>query len=202
MLQFQHALLAGVAWLWLAQTRGYLEREGLELLVPAFTFPATANVARFLARPAAVRLCDVDADTFCVRQETLAAWLGARRGPALVVHQFGHPAGRPELGSGPDGAAAAEFLWRLSSAPVTAASQGPFSRFANKQRFLTLLDGERLLAEVLVAGSRDGMLTAAHDVSDGGVAQVLVEMALRSGVGARCWVPGSRCRRCSAWWGC
>ncbi len=48
---------------------------------------------------------------------------------------------------------------------------------------------ERLLAEVLVAGSRDGMLTAAHDVSDGGVGQTLVEMALRSGVGARCWAP-------------
>ena len=48
---------------------------------------------------------------------------------------------------------------------------------------------ERLLAEVLVAGSRDGMLTAAHDVSDGGVAQALVEMALRAGVGARCWAP-------------
>jgi phosphoribosylformylglycinamidine synthase II len=48
---------------------------------------------------------------------------------------------------------------------------------------------ERLLSEVLVAGSRDGMLTAAHDVSDGGVAQALVEMALKSGVGARCWVP-------------
>ncbi len=48
---------------------------------------------------------------------------------------------------------------------------------------------ERLLGEILVAGSRDGMLTAAHDVSDGGIAQVLVEMALRSGVGARCWVP-------------
>jgi phosphoribosylformylglycinamidine synthase len=48
---------------------------------------------------------------------------------------------------------------------------------------------ERLLGEILVAGSRDGMLTAAHDVSDGGVAQTLVEMALRSGVGARCWVP-------------
>jgi phosphoribosylformylglycinamidine synthase subunit PurL len=51
------------------------------------------------------------------------------------------------------------------------------------------LTRERLLAEVLVAGSRDGMLTAAHDVSDGGVAQALVEMALRAGVGARCWVP-------------
>lgn len=48
---------------------------------------------------------------------------------------------------------------------------------------------ERLLGEILVAGSRDGMLTAAHDVSDGGVAQALVEMALRSGVGARTWVP-------------
>ncbi|HAN72429.1 MAG TPA: phosphoribosylformylglycinamidine synthase II, partial [Actinobacteria bacterium] len=48
---------------------------------------------------------------------------------------------------------------------------------------------ERLLGEILVAGSRDGMLTAAHDVSDGGVGQALVEMALRAGVGARCWVP-------------
>lgn len=49
------------------------------------------------------------------------------------------------------------------------------------------LDRERLLAEVLVAGSRDGMISAAHDVSDGGIAQALVEMALRSGIGARCW---------------
>ncbi len=48
---------------------------------------------------------------------------------------------------------------------------------------------EALLADLCIAGSRDGMLTAAHDVSDGGVAQALVEMALRSGVGARVWVP-------------
>jgi phosphoribosylformylglycinamidine synthase II len=48
---------------------------------------------------------------------------------------------------------------------------------------------ERLLAEILVAGSRDGMLTAAHDVSDGGIAQSLVEMALRSDIGARVWIP-------------
>jgi phosphoribosylformylglycinamidine synthase len=33
------------------------------------------------------------------------------------------------------------------------------------------------------------MVTAAHDVSDGGIAQGLVEMALRGGVGARCWIP-------------
>jgi phosphoribosylformylglycinamidine synthase len=51
------------------------------------------------------------------------------------------------------------------------------------------LDRERLLADICIAGSRDGMVTAAHDVSDGGVAQTLVEMALRSGVGARLWLP-------------
>ncbi len=48
---------------------------------------------------------------------------------------------------------------------------------------------ERQLAEILVAGSRDGMLTAAHDVSDGGLAQALVEMCLRSGRGARVFLP-------------
>ena len=48
---------------------------------------------------------------------------------------------------------------------------------------------ERVLGEILIAGSRDGMFNAAHDVSDGGVMQALVEMALRSNVGARIWVP-------------
>ena len=50
---------------------------------------------------------------------------------------------------------------------------------------------ERTLAEILVAGSRDGMLTAAHDVADGGIAQALVEMGLRANKGARTWVPDS-----------
>jgi phosphoribosylformylglycinamidine synthase len=48
---------------------------------------------------------------------------------------------------------------------------------------------ERTLADVLVAGSRDGMLRAAHDVSSGGLVQTLVEMALRGGVGARVFLP-------------
>jgi phosphoribosylformylglycinamidine synthase len=51
------------------------------------------------------------------------------------------------------------------------------------------LEAERQLGQILVAGSRDGMFAAAHDVSDGGIAVALVEMALRAGVGARCWVP-------------
>ncbi len=51
------------------------------------------------------------------------------------------------------------------------------------------LDRERALGEVLVAGSMDSILVAAHDVSDGGAAQVLVEMALRAGTGATIAVP-------------
>ncbi|MCP2166149.1 phosphoribosylformylglycinamidine synthase subunit PurL [Goodfellowiella coeruleoviolacea] len=44
---------------------------------------------------------------------------------------------------------------------------------------------EKLLAEVLVAGSRDGMVSAAHDLSEGGLAQALVESALVGETGAR-----------------
>ena len=51
------------------------------------------------------------------------------------------------------------------------------------------LRAERLLAEVLVAGSRDGMVDAAHDLSDGGLAQALVEACLRGGAGARIVLP-------------
>ncbi len=43
--------------------------------------------------------------------------------------------------------------------------------------------------EVLVAGSRDGMLPAAHDLSDGGLALALVESCLRFGHGARVVLP-------------
>ncbi|HSK56565.1 MAG TPA: AIR synthase-related protein, partial [Jiangellales bacterium] len=51
------------------------------------------------------------------------------------------------------------------------------------------LGRERQLADILVNASRDGMLDAAHDVSDGGVAQAVVESCLRYGMGARVWVP-------------
>jgi phosphoribosylformylglycinamidine synthase len=50
------------------------------------------------------------------------------------------------------------------------------------------LEAERQLAQILVAGSRDGMLSAAHDLSDGGLAQALVEACLRRGRGVRVWL--------------
>lgn len=51
------------------------------------------------------------------------------------------------------------------------------------------LERERLLAEILVAASRDGMVDAAHDLSDGGLVQALTESCLRGGQGARIIVP-------------
>ncbi|WP_228563765.1 phosphoribosylformylglycinamidine synthase subunit PurL [Catenulispora rubra] len=51
------------------------------------------------------------------------------------------------------------------------------------------LNREKVLGEVLIAGSRDGMLSAAHDLSDGGLAQAVVESCLRGGHGARLVLP-------------
>ncbi|MDN5813948.1 MAG: phosphoribosylformylglycinamidine synthase subunit PurL [Arthrobacter sp.] len=47
------------------------------------------------------------------------------------------------------------------------------------------LAAEKLLGDLLVNASRDGMIDAAHDLSEGGLAAALVEMSLRYGVGAR-----------------
>ena len=51
------------------------------------------------------------------------------------------------------------------------------------------LAAERLLAQLLFVGSRDGLLSAAHDLSEGGLAQALVESCLRGGRGARVVLP-------------
>ncbi len=51
------------------------------------------------------------------------------------------------------------------------------------------LAAERRLAELLVGAARDGILVAAHDISVGGLAQTLTEMALRGGIGATVTLP-------------
>jgi phosphoribosylformylglycinamidine synthase subunit PurL len=50
------------------------------------------------------------------------------------------------------------------------------------------LERERLLGEILVTASRDGLVEAAHDLSEGGLAVALAEASLRNGVGARVWL--------------
>ena len=51
------------------------------------------------------------------------------------------------------------------------------------------LERERLLADVLVAASRDGLASAAHDLSEGGLIQAVVEAALAGETGCRVVLP-------------
>jgi phosphoribosylformylglycinamidine synthase subunit PurL len=50
------------------------------------------------------------------------------------------------------------------------------------------LERERQLGEILITASRDGLVEAAHDLSEGGLAVALAEATLRNGVGARIWL--------------
>ena len=52
------------------------------------------------------------------------------------------------------------------------------------------LAAEAALASVLVTGAREGILDAAHDVSDGGLSQALLESCLRGGLGCTVSLPG------------
>jgi phosphoribosylformylglycinamidine synthase len=51
------------------------------------------------------------------------------------------------------------------------------------------LEREKLLAEVLAAASRDGLASAAHDLSEGGFIQAVVEAALAGETGCRIVLP-------------
>jgi dTDP-4-amino-4,6-dideoxygalactose transaminase len=70
-------------------------REGDEVLVPAYTFPATANVVA-LARVRPV-LVDVDPDTFNLDPERVADAVTSRTRAVLAVHLFGRPAALEDL---------------------------------------------------------------------------------------------------------
>jgi perosamine synthetase len=69
--------------------------DGDEVVVPAYTFPATANVARLCrARPV---LVDVDPDTFLMRPELVADAVSSRTRAVIGVHLFGRPLDWVEL---------------------------------------------------------------------------------------------------------
>jgi phosphoribosylformylglycinamidine synthase subunit PurL len=53
-----------------------------------------------------------------------------------------------------------------------------------------VLDAERAAAELLAAAARAGLLAAAHDISDGGLAIALAESCLAGGHGCRVSLPG------------
>lgn len=103
--RFAAAVSSGTAALHLA----LLARASVpsSVLVPAFTFPATASVTRFLAHPPPLYLADVDAGSFCLPAATVKAYLDSpisgKGGLCISVHQFGFPA---QLPAGSDSAPA------------------------------------------------------------------------------------------------
>lgn len=48
---------------------------------------------------------------------------------------------------------------------------------------------EKLIGEIMIAASRDGLLNAAHAVTEGGFLVALAQMAMLEGKGARFWIP-------------
>lgn len=73
---------------------------GDAVLVPDFTFPATANVIQLAG--AIPILVDVEPDTYCIDlqflQQTIEEWEGPQQLRAIIpVHEFGYPVDMPAL---------------------------------------------------------------------------------------------------------
>ena len=65
-------------------------RPGDEVVMPSFTFYATAEAA--IAAGAKPVFCDIDPETCCVTAETVRAALTLRTKAIVPVHLYGHPA--------------------------------------------------------------------------------------------------------------
>ncbi|MFD1714993.1 phosphoribosylformylglycinamidine synthase subunit PurL [Amnibacterium flavum] len=50
------------------------------------------------------------------------------------------------------------------------------------------LTREKALADLIRAAAKEALISSAHDLADGGLAQAIVESSLRFGIGARFWV--------------
>ncbi len=69
---------------------------GDEVVVPSFTFAATANsVALTGATPV---FADIDPDSYCLTAQTVEPVLTDRTKGIMVVHLYGHPAGMDTIG--------------------------------------------------------------------------------------------------------
>ena len=68
---------------------------GDEVVVPSFTFAATANAVRLAG--ATPIFCDIDRATFCLDPSAVRAAIGARTAAVLAVHLYGQAAGIADL---------------------------------------------------------------------------------------------------------
>lgn len=63
---------------------------GDEVIVPSFSFAASANAVRLVgAEPI---FADIEADSFCLDPDAVAAAIGPRTAAIMPVHLYGHPA--------------------------------------------------------------------------------------------------------------
>jgi dTDP-4-amino-4,6-dideoxygalactose transaminase len=69
--------------------------QGDEVVLPSFTFYATAEAA--VNAGATPVFCDIDPDTFCVTRETVERAITPRTKAIIAVHLFGNVAPVPEL---------------------------------------------------------------------------------------------------------
>ena len=69
--------------------------DGDEVIVPDFTFVATANAVRYTG--ANVVTVDIDQETLCLAPEAVRAVITQKTKAIIPVHVFGHPANMPEL---------------------------------------------------------------------------------------------------------
>jgi perosamine synthetase len=68
---------------------------GDEVIVPSFSFAATANAVRLVgAEPVFV---DIEPDSFCLDPQAAAAAVGPRTVAIMPVHLYGHPAAMDQL---------------------------------------------------------------------------------------------------------
>lgn len=64
--------------------------KGDEVIVPSFTFAATANAVALTG--AVPVFADIDPDTFCISTKSIESCISKRTAGIMPVHLFGHPA--------------------------------------------------------------------------------------------------------------
>jgi dTDP-4-amino-4,6-dideoxygalactose transaminase len=70
-------------------------KEGDEVIVPAFTFPATANVVELVgAKPIFV---DIKLDDYCINTTKIKEKITSKTKVIILVHEFGHAAKMDEI---------------------------------------------------------------------------------------------------------
>lgn len=70
---------------------------GDEVLVPSFTFAATANAV--VMAGAVPRFCDIEMDSYCIDPDAVASMVGPKTAGVIPVHLYGHPADMTTLKS-------------------------------------------------------------------------------------------------------